>query len=255
MIIELFGPPAAGKTTFARALAARLREGGHPVELMLSYRPSENGDPLATGPASPLPMAVMRRFTRPAIEFLWTAGHMPGETGRTDTAAALLGILTPRSLLWSGRLRQYITRLDVAWRRAAQSKRTVIVDQGFVQAVCSLILLGRSPQPDLARQALTLIPRADLLIRLAAPREVLRARLEARRQSQSWMEKLLELDTETNLSSIEIVETLTTMLEQQGQHVATIDRDGERAPPASMIDAIGCDVTSKLMAGTGALAS
>ena len=44
MIIELFGPPAAGKTTFARTLATRLRDLGHPVELMLSYRPSESGD-------------------------------------------------------------------------------------------------------------------------------------------------------------------------------------------------------------------
>jgi adenylate kinase family enzyme len=41
MIIELFGPPGAGKTTFARALAARLRERGHTVDLILSQRPAE----------------------------------------------------------------------------------------------------------------------------------------------------------------------------------------------------------------------
>ena len=41
MIIELFGPPGSGKTTFARSLAARLRERGHTVDLILSHRPAE----------------------------------------------------------------------------------------------------------------------------------------------------------------------------------------------------------------------
>jgi adenylate kinase family enzyme len=41
MIIELFGPPAAGKTTFARTLAAQLGTCGRPAELILSYRPAE----------------------------------------------------------------------------------------------------------------------------------------------------------------------------------------------------------------------
>ena len=40
MIVELFGPPGAGKTTFARTLAAHLRERGHTVDLILSHRPA-----------------------------------------------------------------------------------------------------------------------------------------------------------------------------------------------------------------------
>ena len=48
MIVEIFGPPAAGKTTLAHALAGQLRERGFAVDLALSYRPSE----LAGGGAS-----------------------------------------------------------------------------------------------------------------------------------------------------------------------------------------------------------
>jgi len=41
MIIELFGPQGVGKTTFARALSAELRERHQIVDLVLSYRPAE----------------------------------------------------------------------------------------------------------------------------------------------------------------------------------------------------------------------
>ena len=41
MVVEIFGPPAVGKTTLSRALAERLRERGFAVDLALSYRPSE----------------------------------------------------------------------------------------------------------------------------------------------------------------------------------------------------------------------
>ena len=38
MIIEAFGPPGAGKTTFNRALAQRLRQRGYSVDLILFPR-------------------------------------------------------------------------------------------------------------------------------------------------------------------------------------------------------------------------
>jgi len=40
MIIEFFGPPGSGKTTFAHALAQQLRGKGYHAKVALSYKPS-----------------------------------------------------------------------------------------------------------------------------------------------------------------------------------------------------------------------
>jgi len=222
MIIELFGPPTAGKTTFARNLAAHLRVSGRPVDLILSFRPAEMNEAAGDGlPAAP-PLAAMRRLTRPAIELLTAMGHLSKGSRENSVASELLDLLPPASSIWSIRLRQYLGRLERSWRLAVQSDATVIFDQGFVQAVCSLMLLGQAPAEGAAEKALALIPKADQWIRIDAPRPLLQARLEARRRGQSWIERQFELDTETSLHSIEILNRLDQILRQCGSRIAHI---------------------------------
>src|ERR1700688_2647775 len=100
MIIELFGPPGAGKTTFARALAARLREHGHTVDLILSCRPAE-GSSTSARPASDLPVqqlsSMIRRLTRPVAEMLTMARHPMTTSHDVRTAVKLVKILPPSS--------------------------------------------------------------------------------------------------------------------------------------------------------------
>ncbi len=225
MIIELFGPPAAGKTTIARNLAVQLKRSGRPVETVLSFRPGESIERVGDGRSMPPPLSAIRRLTRPTIEFLACMGHMSLGSRHTSIASELLALLPPANLVWSVRLRQYITRLESSWRLAEQSDATVIIDQGFVQAVCSLVLLVRTPSAGAIEKALALIPKADHWIRIDAPRHLLRARLQARRRGQSWIERRFELDTETSLRSIEVLNMLDPILRRYAPHIVQIGPD------------------------------
>jgi hypothetical protein len=104
----------------------------------------------------------------------------------------------------------------------ARSAATVIIDQGFVQAVCSLVLLGRPPMAGRIERAMALIPKADQWIHLDAPRPVLQARLEARWRRLGWFERRFELDTDASIRSIEILDMLDANLPLRESRVVRI---------------------------------
>jgi thymidylate kinase len=230
MIIELFGPPGAGKTTFAHALSASLRDRGHVVTLFLSYRPTEPSPsvcPCADDAVHPQAAAVVRRLTRPAVEILAGARHPVSNSHDIRKAAALIRTLPPKSVIWSVRLSQYILRLSHAWRQASQADHIVLFDQAYVQVVCSLALLARAPDEVLVAHALDCTPRSDLLIELAAPYETLKTRLRDRERRQSGLERLFELDLDTNLESMRIIDHLDDLLRKRGHpiiRVASLDQ-------------------------------
>jgi thymidylate kinase len=235
MIVEIFGPPAAGKTTLSRALAGRLRELGLDVDLVLSYRPAEVNRHCAANSRGSLELAKMvRRLGRPAVETLATARHLFGESPEAVIAEALLALMPPVSTIWSIRLRQYIWRLAYSWNRARASGRIVIFDQAFVQAVCSLGLLGAPKHANRLLLALDIVPRADFLIRLDAPHETLRARLQNRAHRQGVLERMLELDLDTNLRSIEIIGRVEQLLLERGAVMAGISSDDETSREAAL---------------------
>src|SRR5215813_2831336 len=109
MIIELFGPPGAGKTTFAHALTTRLRERGYDVQLTLSYRPAELPSQPQRG-RSTAPRywitPVIHRLSRPLVEMIAIARHPCALSHDIGAAAGLVGLLPPRNVAVAMRFSQ-----------------------------------------------------------------------------------------------------------------------------------------------------
>ncbi|WP_428493617.1 hypothetical protein [Rhodopila sp.] len=213
MIVELFGPPAVGKTTCAFRLAAALRARGHRVDLLMSLRPGEQRE----GPTCDPTLPAARRLLRPI--YLLGADLRHAAQHREHVAAAwhMLAAMPPRSPLWSIRLYRYLLHLHCAWEAAARAPYLVLIDQGFVQAIASLVLLSGCRNEARIDRELTTLPRPDLLIGLQSPAAVLRQRLAERLPAQGWLERWLELSVEENLRFAAVLADLATRLRRQGR--------------------------------------
>jgi thymidylate kinase len=228
MIIELFGPPAAGKTTLAHALATALEKNGFDVQLIASSRPAERGSIQvdSTRALSWCRSALAAPLSR-AAKLVSAAPVLLAGARSDELSASLMDLMPPRTLLWSVRYRRFLSLLSHSWKMASTSDRIVIFDQGFLTALCSMALLARSVDRSVIVRGLALIPRPNLLIRLDAPRETLEARLRARLGRQGALERLFEFDLQTNLQQIETTNEVAHLFQEQGgrmMHVSSLDR-------------------------------
>src|SRR4051794_30141648 len=120
LIVELFGPPGSGKTTFSIALAARLRARGLEVGVHLSSRPGE-------GEIGGSPAGKVSRIARPLWELI--AAGVSGPSCQDAGAASLAPLLARVGRFREIRLRQYLFRLASAWGKARASAGVVVFDQ------------------------------------------------------------------------------------------------------------------------------
>ena len=229
MIVELFGPPGVGKTTFAHALAAQLRERGFGATLALSYRPSEDLIVADTANTARRRFPALRRVTRPIVESFMAASRLPRDSCEARAATALRNLFPAHDAVMALKQRQYMLRLSRAWHDAARADEIVLFDQAFVQLICTLASLARAAGPDDLETALDAVPRPDLLVRLTAPMEILTARLAERRRRLSAIERLLELDMETNLKSPAIADRLHGLLQRRNRTSVCIETTDRRS--------------------------
>ena len=255
MIVELFGPPAAGKTTCALGLAEILRARGHRVDLMMSLRPGEQQpDP----PREPrLPLA--QRLARPTRLVLSDLRHAARHGDQVAAAWRMLVAMPPRSLLWKVRLYRYLLHLHCAWEAAAQAPYLVLVDQGFVQAAASLVFLSGCRNDARIDRELAALPRADLLIGLQVPIQVLRQRLATRLPAQGRLERWLELSIEENVRFATVTADLGARLPHQGMNpvwLSSPDDDGMETIVTRIEQILSarqkrCDARCASVAGSG----
>jgi thymidylate kinase len=228
MIIELFGPPAAGKNTLAHALTTALEKNGFDVQLIASSRPAEScsAEVDSVRALSWCKTALVAPLRR-AAKFASAVPVLLDGTHSDELATGLMDLLPPRTLSWTIRYRRFLFLLSRSWKAASTSEQITIFDQGFLTALCSMALLTRSVDRTILARGLALIPRPDLLIRLDAPRGTLEDRLRARLDRQGGIERLFEFDLQTSLRQIETTDEISNMLHEQGGRcvqVRSLDR-------------------------------
>ncbi len=237
MIVEFFGPPGSGKTTFSLRLADRLRDGGHPVSLKLSALPGEKS-PQPTQPARKEPPArtsaplgpAARRLMAPAYELIVNVAQRPADAGEAGVANALAHAMPRGQIFRSLRMRQYLVRLSNAWAQAARNRGIWIFDQAYIQAVASIVLVQPPMSDEAIAALLEVAPHSDLAIRVEAPEPVIESRLGQRRRQIGGGGRLFEEDGGDTVQQSALAEQIDRLLRQRDRPVLSLRSAGDELP-------------------------
>jgi hypothetical protein len=219
-VVEFCGLPGAGKSTIARALVASLRLQGIPTtEVMAPIGPSAG-----RGARLRRKSAVIARgvTTRGGAALATNIGLRSGQTDRRDRVARPANLLVVRD----------------AVRRARGRAGVHVLDQGPVQEWWSAALRADDARV-LAWAAADPAPRADLVVRVEAPTDLLAARLARRAERQSRLQGVDGPALEAELArGAELLDALCEQLvHSPGTHHPVLIRVDGFGPGA--VDSVG----------------
>lgn len=190
MIIEFYGPPCSGKTTFSLALAARLKEHGVCAHSSLSVRPGEE-TAAGSGSVAKLTAAALR-LGRPLKELALTAINSAGTSEAWWAAKALSSAYSNNQILRRLRMRQYLIRLGANWAQAEKANEIWLFDQAYLQAIVSIAVANPSITDAQLVDLIEIAPKSDLVVRIEAPSDEIHARLKRRHAQIGEIGVLLE---------------------------------------------------------------
>ena len=232
MIVELFGPPGAGKTTFALALGQRMRSDGYDVRVRSSARPGEEataGHCCVAGPTGRW-FDPARRLVRPVREVIAAISGSAEDVRRRERIDALVSMIPPIGLIRSLRERQYLIRLSAAWGGAQGVGSVTVFDQGFVQWIALILLFLPEMTKDRLAAALEAAPPSDLAIRINAPVAEIDRRLAQRSRAIGKIGGLFESNLGDSVDQTHATKRLFEGLARAGRRAV----DVESADPGTL---------------------
>ncbi|WP_244661857.1 AAA family ATPase [Mesorhizobium huakuii] len=223
MIIEFFGPPGSGKTTFAHELVQQLRGKGYRAKVALNYKPSARTGRFDLGIFLFVSRIVSAIFST-ALILISSRGRM----NDISISLSMVRLIPPRNRIWRARIWQYILHLSRCWNGAERSPEIIIFDQGYVQAIGSLAMFNGGADHGALKKALSLAPPADLTVRLVVPYAVVESRLRQRMEREPPAERIFEADLNVNMRSLGVFESINDLLAISGREVISVDNaDGQ----------------------------
>ena len=164
----------------------------------------------------------MLRLSRPFFQLALAVAYDLRSKSSDPSTDRLVSLLPPGRPLETLRMRQYLMRLSVAWRDAFASQRIVIFDQGYIQAVSSILLASRRIDENSAAEALAVAPRSDLAFRILTPPAEIARRLSLRAQTHGFLGRLLESKADDPMIHAGLADRLQSELEQCGRPVIAV---------------------------------
>ncbi len=242
LVVELIGPPGAGKTTLACAAAAEFERRGIPVHLSISARP---GEPSSKSGAAPAPrsrgsFAVLSRTAK----LLDVLPGMPGATRTDPVADALMRLMPLAPGLRALRRRRYLAGLA----QVGPEHELLLQDQGYLCAIAGLALdSGRTGDRALVA-ALDLAPLPEIAVRVDVPRGIADDRLRRRRRQLGRAERLLERAAADTFRLGEVFDLIEVLLEDRGRSVLRVsgqDQASLEAAVSAMVEAVQAHRTTR----------